>query len=282
MKKLLLIAVFVVLTVMVSAKQPATASSLTVAPDQTQRLNAPSRDNFLLSQQESRKESKESKDEDLDFLKDEGTEEETVIVADPLYYFNKGMYHFNDKLYFWLLKPAASVWKAVTPDFLRTGIQNFFYNLRFPQRFISSLLQGKGKKAEMELTRFLLNTTVGIGGLGNPAKKYPKLNPSEEDLGQTFAVWGVGNGFYLVLPFLGPSTLRDGLGRLGDIFLDPNFWIGQEVDNLWVTVGIYAGETINNTTFRIGDYEAIKEAAVDPYIAIRNGYIQNRNKLIEE
>jgi len=278
-KKLLLIAVFVVLTVMVSAKQPATASSLSVAPDQNQRLNAPSRDNFLLSQQESRK---ESKDEDLDFLKDEGTEEEIVIVPDPLYYFNKGMYHFNDKLYFWLLKPAASVWKAVTPDILRTGIQNFFYNLRFPQRFISSLLQGNGTKAKAEVDRFLVNTIIGVGGLGNPARNYPGLNPSEEDLGQTFAVWGVGNGFYLVLPLLGPSTLRDGLGRLGDIFLDPNFWIGLEVDNLWVTAGIFAGETINNTTFRIGDYEAIKEAALDPYIAIRNGYIQNRNKLIEE
>jgi phospholipid-binding lipoprotein MlaA len=278
-KKVLPIALFVVFAAVAGSKGPATAASLSAASDQNQNLKTSSGDNFLLSQQETRK---ESNDESLDFLMEEGAKEEILVVPDPLYYFNKGMFHVNDKLYFWLLKPVARGWRAVIPELFRTGIQNFFYNLRFPQRFISSVLQGKGKKAEMELTRFLLNTTVGIGGLGNPAKKYPELNPSEEDLGQTFAVWGVGNGFYLVIPFFGPSTLRDGLGRLGDIFLDPTYWIGREVDNLWVTVGLWTGETINNVSFRIGDYEAIKEAAIDPYVALRNGYIQNRNKLIEE
>ncbi len=137
-------------------------------------------------------------------------------------------------------------------------------------------------KAKAEVDRFLINTFVGIGGFGNPAVKFPGLNPRQEDLGQTFAVWGVGNGFYLVIPFRGPSTLRDGLGTVGDIFLDPSYWIGREVDNLWVTVGLWTGEVINNASFRIGDYEAIKAAALDPYVAIRNGYIQNRNRLIEE
>ena len=279
MKKLFLIAVFVVFTSVVSSKQPATAFSLSEASDQNQSLQTPSKDTVLLSQQ---KNEKESKDEDLDFLMDEGAKEATLIVPDPLYHFNKAMFHFNDKLYFWLLKPVARGWRAVIPELFRTGIQNFLYNLRFPQRFISCVLQWKGKKAKAELDRFLVNTIIGVGGLGNPARKYPEMNPSQEDLGQTFAVWGAGNGVYLVFPLLGPSTLRDGLGRIGDIFLDPGYWIGREVDNLWVTIGIWTGEVINNASFRIGDYEAIKEAAIDPYVAIRNGYIQNRNKLIEE
>jgi phospholipid-binding lipoprotein MlaA len=239
----------------------------------------PTKDGLMLAQLDTKK---KSDDEDLSFLQEDLDTEETLAVADPLYYLNKGMYHVNDKLYFWVLKPVATVWKTVIPEFARVSFKNFFYNLRFPIRFVNCALQGKGKKAEAELTRFLLNSTVGLAGFLNPAKKHPELNPSQEDLGQTFGAWGIDNGFYIVLPLLGPTTLRDGIGLIGDIFLDPGFWIGLEVDNLWVTAGIYAGETVNNTSFRIGDYEAIKEAALDPYAAIRNGYIQNRNTLVEE
>ena len=238
-----------------------------------------SKDGFLLSQQDTQK---KSEDEDLSFLQEDLDEELPQVVPDPLYYFNKGMYHVNDKLYFWALKPVASVWKAVIPEFARVSLKNFFYNLRFPIRFVNCALQGKGKKAEAELTRFLMNSTIGLAGFLNPAKKYPELNPTQEDLGQTFGAWGVDNGLYIVVPLIGPTTLRDGIGLIGDIFLDPSFWIGIEVDNLWVTAGIYTAETINNTSFRIGDYEAIKDAALEPYTAIRNGYIQNRNTLIEE
>ena len=277
MKKIFLIAVIGFFAAVIGSKQPAAASSLSATSDQNQSAQTPS--NVMLSQQ---KTEKESKDENLDFLMDEEAKEKIVIVPDPLYSFNRVMFQFNDRLYFWVLKPVATVWGAVIPEIFRSGVQNFFYNLRFPQRFISCVLQWKGKKAKAEFDRFLVNTFAGIGGLGNPAKNYPELNPSKEDLGQTFAVWGAGNGFYLVIPLFGPSTLRDGLGIIGDIFLDPSYWIGREVDNLWVTVGLWTGEVINNASFRIGDYEAIKEAAIDPYVAIRNGYIQNRNKLIEE
>lgn len=221
------------------------------------------------------------KEEDLSFLK-ESEQEPVLLVSDPLYSFNKAMYHVNDKLYFWALKPVAQVWKAVTPQMLRTGLKNFFYNLRFPVRFVSCVLQWKPEKAKAEVDRFLVNTIIGVGGLGNPAKKLLPTDPAEEDLGQTLAVWGVGNGFYIVFPLIGPTTFRDALGRGGDIFLDPGFWFGRSVDNLGITLGIWGGEVVNNTSFRIGDYEAIKEAAIDPYAAIRNGYVQNRNKMIEE
>ncbi len=87
------------------------------------------------------------------------------------------------------------------------------------------------------------------------------------------------NGAYLTLPFFGPSSLRDGLGRLGDTFLDPIWWL---FDDIWVSLAIRAGETVNDVSMRIGEYEALKEAAIDPYVMLRNAYAQNRNKLIAE
>jgi phospholipid-binding lipoprotein MlaA len=111
------------------------------------------------------------------------------------------------------------------------------------------------------------------------AANYPKLQPSKEDLGQTFAVWGIGYGPYLMLPFFGPSSVRDGLGLVGDIFLDPLFWLFPDTRT---SIGIRAGETVNATSLRIGEYEALKEAALDPYVMIRNAWVQNRNKLIAE
>jgi phospholipid-binding lipoprotein MlaA len=154
-----------------------------------------------------------------------------------------------------------------------------FYNIRFPVRFINSLLQGKGRKAGAEFGQFFINSTWGFLGLANVAANYPELQPSKEDLGQTFAVWGFDNGAYVTLPFLGPSSLRDALGRLGDTFLDPIWWVPVDI---WTSVGIRAGEAVNETSLRIGEYEALKEAALDPYVMIRNAYVQNRNKLIAE
>jgi phospholipid-binding lipoprotein MlaA len=146
-------------------------------------------------------------------------------------------------------------------------------------RFINCLLQGKGRKAGVEFGQFFINSTIGILGLANAAGHWPNLQPSSEDLGQTFAVWGIGNGAFLTLPFLGPSSLRDTLGRLGDTFFDPIWWVPVE---LWPSVALRAGETVNGVSLRIGEYEALKEAAIDPYVAIRNAYVQNRNRLILE
>ncbi|UCF93532.1 MAG: VacJ family lipoprotein [Desulfobacterales bacterium] len=216
--------------------------------------------------------------EDDEYADDE-YDDETALIADPLYGFNKGVYYFNDKLYFWLLKPVARGYKAVVPVEIRTCIRNVADNLRFPIRFVNALLQGKVRKAGSEFGRFFINSVVGLGGLADIAHNYPALNTSQEDLGQTFAVWGFGNGLYLNLPLFGPSSARDAIGRLGDTFLDPIWWL---IDATVTRIAIRGGETVNETSFRIGDYEALKEAALDPYIAIRNAYVQNRNKLIQE
>ena len=219
----------------------------------------------------------DSLDEDLGFL-DEEAEEEVVQVADPLAPWNRAMFLFNDKLYFWALKPLARGYRAVIPKPARSGIKNFFHNLTMPIRMVSCILQGKGRAASAELTRFLINSTVGVLGFGNPAKRWPEVNPSEEDLGQTLATYGIGNGFYIVWPILGPSTLRDSVGMIGDSFLNPVSYVHPTEAYL----EIRAVETVNETSFRIGDYESLKEAAIDPYVAFRNAYIQYRKKKVEE
>ena len=211
---------------------------------------------------------------------DEYAEEEDVeLIPDPFIEMNTGFYHFNDKMYFWVLKPVSRGYGFIIPEELRVAIRNVFYNVRFPVRFINCLLQGKVRKSGAEFGQFFINTTAGFLGLANVAANYPELQPAKEDLGQTFAVWGFDNGAYLTLPFFGPSSLRDGLGRLGDTFLDPIWWL---FDEIWVSLGIRAGETVNEVSLRIGEYEALKEAAIDPYVMIRNAYVQNRNKLIAE
>jgi phospholipid-binding lipoprotein MlaA len=206
--------------------------------------------------------------------------EDVALIPDPWVEMNRGLYTFNDKLYFWALKPVARGYEFIIPQELRQAIRNAFYNIRFPVRFINCLLKGKIRKSGDEFGQFFINTTVGCLGLLNPAVNYPRLQPSAEDLGQTFAVWGAGSGAYLMLPFFGPSSLRDGLGKLGDTFMDPLWWLFR--DDIYLAIGVRAGETVNDTSLRIGEYEALKEAALDPYVMIRNAYVQNRNKLIAE
>ena len=223
----------------------------------------------------------EADDEDeYDEYEDEyGDEDDVELIPDPLMEVNKGFYHFNDKLYFWLLKPVARGYKFILPEEFRSVIRNVFYNIRFPVRFVNCLLQGKGQKAVAEASSFFLNSTIGILGMADAASHWPHLSPSKEDLGQTFAVWGIDNGAFLTIPFIGPSSMRDGLGFVGDMFLDPLFWV--EMD-LATRIALSGGEAVNDTSLRIGQYEALKEAAIDPYVAIRNAYVQNRNKMIAE
>jgi phospholipid-binding lipoprotein MlaA len=215
---------------------------------------------------------------DEDFFEDE-FEEDKVEVADPLSPWNRAMFHFNDKLYFWVTKPVARGYKAVAPDFIRTGVRNFFRNITTPIRLVNCMLQAKGTNATVEFSRFVVNTTIGVLGFGSPADKYSCLKaPDAEDLGQTLGNYGLGNGFYIVWPVLGPSTLRDSVGRAGDFFLDPVSY----VEPTEASMGIRAFDTVNNTSFRIGDYESLKKSAIDPYTALRDVYLQVRENKIKK
>jgi phospholipid-binding lipoprotein MlaA len=230
--------------------------------------------------QQGQEESSTEDDEDFD-----EEDDEVVEINDPLFRFNYEMYLLNDGLYVAILKPLAQGYNAVVPKDIRTCVKNFFYNLRFPIRFVNSLLQAKGLKAMEETARFLLNSTVGFAGIGDVASNYPNLNPSPEDLGQTLAVWGAGNGFFIMYPILGPSSLRDSARFIDSLFLDPVSWLQYDrfggVD--WeIRLAITAYDKFNELSFQIGDIDALKEAAMDPYVGIRDAYVENRNKLIAE
>lgn len=199
-------------------------------------------------------------------------EKPPVRVADPIEPVNRAFFVFNDRLYFWLLKPVARGYAFLVPEFARVGIRNALANVTMPVRLVNSLLQGKVKGAGRELARFTINSTIGMAGLFDTAKDDWKIAASEEDTGQTLGTYGLGHGSYLVLPFLGPSSLRDAVGLGGDAFLDPLSYLGD----FRTTVAIRAGKAVNDTSLRIGEYEDIKAAAIDPYLAVRDGYVQYR------
>jgi phospholipid-binding lipoprotein MlaA len=220
-----------------------------------------------------------AEDEDDEYDEEE---EPVQLIPDPFIGLNRGIYHFNDKLYFWFFKPVARGYGFIVPRELRVAVRNVFYNIRFPVRFTNCLLQGKVSNAGGEFGQFFINTTVGFLGMADVAQNYPALHRSKEDLDQTFAVWGIGSGAYLTLPFFGPSSMRNVWGLVGDTFLDPIWWFFYFHEDFWLSVGLRVEESVNDVSLRIGEYEALKEAALDPYIAIRNAWSQNRNKLIEE
>ncbi len=220
----------------------------------------------------------QNKDTGVGLFDDYSINQNNKQVPDPLYWYNYGMYKFNDKLYFWLIKPVTKGYKAAVPSIIRSDFKNFFYNLLFPVRFVNSVLQGKFSGAGEELTIFLLNSSAGCLGFGRPAQKVFKLKNSDEDLGQTLGSYSIGEGFYLVLPVLGPSTLRDFAGDVGDFFLKPVNYL--ELDD--AAIGITAFDKINKISFRLGDYKTLKDSAIDPYSAIKNAYIQLRREKVEQ
>jgi phospholipid-binding lipoprotein MlaA len=199
-----------------------------------------------------------------------------VSVPDPLEPVNRVMFGLNDVVYFWVLKPVVQVYVGVVPKPARAGIGNFFHNLGTPARLVNCILQGKNSAADVELARFGINTAVGVLGVGDPARDRWGLEPVEEDLGQTLAVHGLGDGVYLVWPLLGPSTLRDSAGMVGDAFLDPVRYVQPDA----VSIGVSATAGVNTASFHTGEYETLKAAAVDPYIAMREAYLQYRRRQI--
>lgn len=200
-------------------------------------------------------------------------------VSDPMEFVNRATFTFNDKLYFWVLKPVAQGYKFVTPSFFRTGVRNFFTNITMPARLTGCVMQGKRTEAEAELARFLVNSTFGLAGIFDLTSHVKEMNPPEEDIGQALGSYGIGSGFYIMWPFLGPSTIRDTTGTIISFGVHPMTYM--EVP-LQAYLPIKALDTVNGVSDRIGDYESVKEAAFDPYIMIRDGYIQRRNAQIRQ
>jgi phospholipid-binding lipoprotein MlaA len=204
-------------------------------------------------------------------------EESVEAIADPLEPVNRALFQFNDKLYFWVLKPVASGYKAIIPEDGRVGVRNFFSNLTTPIRLVNCLLQTKFKAAGNETVRFLLNTGLGLAGFLDPAKKELKIEKQEADLGQTLGLWGIGPAFYIHWPILGPSSLRDSVGYVGDLFLDPQTYL---ITSIPINLAVRSYDQMNETSLTLGNYEDFKKAALDPYIALKDAYHQYRQNKI--
>ncbi len=202
-----------------------------------------------------------------------------VTIRDPLEKYNRFMFAFNDKLYFYVLKPVAQGYTYVMPEDARRSIKRFFINLEAPIRLVNCLLQGKVKGAGIEFTRFVINSTGGFLGFFDPAYSCWDLKRYDEDTGQTLGVYRLGHGLYIIWPFFGPSSIRDTVGLVGDMFLDPLTYVDM---HWWESAGIEAYQAVNTTSLKIGEYEDFKASAIDPYVSLRNGYIQYRANQVKE
>jgi phospholipid-binding lipoprotein MlaA len=223
--------------------------------------------------------------------------EEGAEEYDPLEPMNSGIFEFNRQMDRFILKPVAKGYNFITPDLVQVGVSNFFYNIRFAPRFLNNVFQGKVKGAGIELGRFLVNSTVGVAGFFDVAKKIDLVTP-EEDLGQTLGFYGVKPGPYLIVPFLPPFTVRDFVGYVGDIFLNPINWLVVpiiEVDGVpsviahknrtttsFIQIGSRAGEIINERSRNLEKFDGVEEATLDLYAAVRNAYLQKRAQAIRE
>lgn len=202
---------------------------------------------------------------------------------DPLEPVNRGIFWFNDKLDIYVMEPVAKGYDYIAPQPVKTGISNFFTNLRYPINLVNDLLQLKFTQALEHTGRFALNTTVGLVGFIDVAK-VKGLPEHREDLGITLAYYGVPAGPYLVLPIMGPSNLRDALGRVGDGFADPVFYIdyssASESTKWTFSLGLKAVDLIDTRAHMLDAIKAAKEASVDYYLFVQGAYAQYRRGLL--
>ncbi len=208
---------------------------------------------------------------DADFGAENGAAK--ILIADPFEPLNRGTFWVNDKLYFYLFKPVAKGYRYVAPQPARVSVGNFFSNLTTPVRAVNSLLQLKFYDVGTELYRFIVNSTVGLGGLLDPAAVLVGLKKKDEDFGQTLGYYGAGHGFYLVLPVIGPSSLRDTGGMLVDGFFDPLRPLGLKSHEY---LSIRGFDMTNRLSLDRDTYEGIIRDSIDPYLFIRAAYAQRR------
>ena len=190
---------------------------------------------------------------------------------DPLEDYNRAIFWFNNGVDFILFEPVATAWDFFVPDPVQDSLSSFFTNLAFPIYFVNNLLQGEPGYAFDELGRFIINSTVGGAGFTDIAAKWG-IEPHREDFGQTLGVWGVRPGPFFMIPILGPTNFRDGVGLIADGFSQPlNYLLDP------VILGSAAGANfINEKARNLRLMEAFEESALDPYVAMRDAYFQKR------
>ncbi len=257
--------------------------------DAATHLNSPQVDTQVTSSEEFSESITDDQEPEtqIEEFEEEFSFEETKSVSDPFSGYNSAMTSFNDLFITYLLNPVSEGYAAVLPEPFRIGISNAFDNIQFPVRFTNNLLQLKFKNSSDELQRFLVNSTIGLGGLMDPAKEYMHIPAHEEDFGQTLGHYGVGSGFHIVLPFIGPSNVRDLVGLTADAYTSPlvytegleEYKIPDHPDH---SIAILSGEMINKTSLHLGEYESLKEDAIQFYQFLRDTYEQKRDSDIAE
>jgi phospholipid-binding lipoprotein MlaA len=204
---------------------------------------------------------------------EEGEPTGTESAADPWEPMNRRIFRFNRDVDRAALKPVAVGYEKVIPSFIRSGVKNFYTNLRGPRNILNNFLQGKGTSGFSETGRFVVNSTIGILGLVDVASGIG-LEEHEEDFGQTLAVWGVPDGPYVMVPFAGPQTLRDVFAFPMDLLVDP-LWHWLYDEDAPVRYGLYALRAINYRA-RFLSVEGLLDEAFDPYVRLREGYLNRR------
>jgi len=195
------------------------------------------------------------------------------VEYDPWESFNEKMFWFNrEVLDRFVLKPAATAWNFVLPDPAQRGIHNVFDNLAVVRRVVNNALQLKFAGAAKEAARFTINSTIGVVGFFDVAKEGFGIDQSDEDTGQTFGVWGIGPGPFLVLPFLPPLTVRDGIGYAFDVAMTPYIYFIP----WYASIGSTATNMVNERSLNLDYFERVSESTVDLYGAVRNAYLQRR------
>jgi phospholipid-binding lipoprotein MlaA len=194
--------------------------------------------------------------------------------ADPWEPFNRRVHAFNDVADRWVLRPVASGYRNVTPDPVQRGVGNFFNNLGEIRNILNNLLQGKLQSSASDTGRLLINSTVGVLGVFDVASRWG-LAPSSEDFGQTLGRWGVSSGPYLVLPFLGPRTVRDGFGSVLDGYADPVFYVDDDA----ARIGAIALRIVDTRAALIPAEEMMSG---DRYLFLRDAYLQRREYLVRD
>jgi phospholipid-binding lipoprotein MlaA len=205
--------------------------------------------------------------------------EPPVEEYDPWESFNEKMFAFNYRVDKYVLKPIAKGYNFIMPDELQKMVDRGFTNINWVPRFVNSVLQGKWSGAGRELARFLINSTIGIGGLWDMAKQEWGIEPSKEDFGQTLGFYGVPPGPFLVLPFMAPSTVRDSIGTAVDGAMDP---LSYYIPFIWDRLLMRIGNLINERSLNLDLFEGVEESTVDLYTSVRNGYLQRRARQIRE
>ncbi len=219
--------------------------------------------------------------EQPDLLSEEVDESEEYVdkgVADPLEPLNRVVFVFNDRLYFWVLKPVRTGYRAVVPRDIRGCLGNFVNNLATPVVLINTLLQGRWHDTGVVLARFGVNTVLGVYGFADPAASEFDLAPPSADFGQTLGVYGQGEGIYLCLPVFGPSNIRDSIGLVADNLAHPLTYL--DVDSAQL-ISFSAGSYLNRLSLSSDVYEEMKRYSLDPYVSARQAYHEYRNARIE-